>query len=123
MDERRPLMVTTSTQQRLTVQTPPITESQGAWPIRSQAFIEREKAWDKRVVSIIELLQRLRAAEQEDRELNQEENPISHQSQLRERRENRQRQSDRYWNTIDPDQQALDRAIANKDNLRLRSSN
>ncbi|KAA6358105.1 MAG: hypothetical protein EZS28_046367, partial [Streblomastix strix] len=110
--ERRPQMVTTSTQQRLTVQMPPNTESQSAWPVRSQAFLEQERAQVRRTFSIIELQQRLRAAEQEDRELNQEENPISHQSQLRERRENRQRQSDQYWKATDPDQQALDRAIA-----------
>ncbi|KAA6366384.1 MAG: hypothetical protein EZS28_038089, partial [Streblomastix strix] len=104
-------MVTTSTQQRLTVQMPPIIESQGTWPVRSQASMEQERAWDRRTVSILELQQRLRAAEQEDRELNQEENPISYQSQLRERKENRQRQSDQYWRATDPDQQALDRTI------------
>ncbi|KAA6378487.1 MAG: hypothetical protein EZS28_025985, partial [Streblomastix strix] len=110
--ERRPQMVTTFTQQRLTVQMPPNIEFQGAWPVRSQAYLEQERAQERRTVSIIELQWRLRAAEQEDRELSQEENPISHQSQLRERRENRQRQSDRYWKAADPDQLALDRAIA-----------
>ncbi|KAA6355611.1 MAG: hypothetical protein EZS28_048862, partial [Streblomastix strix] len=107
-----PQMMTTSIQQRFTEQMSPYKESQGAWPVRFQAQLEQERAQEKRTVSIIELQQRLRAAEQEDRELNQEENPISHQSQLRERRENRQRQSDQYWKATDPDQQALDRAIA-----------
>ncbi|KAA6314420.1 MAG: hypothetical protein EZS28_055587, partial [Streblomastix strix] len=55
--------------------------------------------------------QRLIAAEQENRDLNQEENPISHQSQLREIRENRQKRSDQYWKAGDPEQQAFDRAI------------
>ncbi|KAA6387880.1 MAG: hypothetical protein EZS28_016596 [Streblomastix strix] len=96
MPDRRPQVVTTSTQQHLTVQMPPSTEFQSAWPIHSQAEVEEERAWDKRVVSIRELQQRLRAAEQEDRELNQEENPISHQNQLREIRENRQKRSDQY---------------------------
>ncbi|KAA6374944.1 MAG: hypothetical protein EZS28_029530 [Streblomastix strix] len=105
-------IVQTSIQQRLTIQTPPNTENKGAWPVRSQAQLEQERVQEKRTVSIIELQQRLRAAEQEDRDLNQEENPISHQGQLRERKENRQRQSDQYWKASDPDQQVLDRAIA-----------
>ncbi|KAA6395770.1 MAG: hypothetical protein EZS28_008702 [Streblomastix strix] len=96
--EKRPQMVTTSTQQRLIVQMPSNIEFQGAWHVRSQAYLEQDRAQVRRTVSIIELQQRLRAAEQEDREL--------------ERRENRQRQSDRYWKATDPDQQALDRAIA-----------
>ncbi|KAA6361495.1 MAG: hypothetical protein EZS28_042978, partial [Streblomastix strix] len=42
--ERRPQMVTTSTQQRLTVQMPPNIEFQGAWPVRSQAYLEQDRA-------------------------------------------------------------------------------
>ncbi|KAA6357450.1 MAG: hypothetical protein EZS28_047022, partial [Streblomastix strix] len=109
--ERRPQTVTTSTQQRLTVQMPPNTEFQGAWQIRSQAYIEQERVQERRTINIRELQQRLIAAEQENRDLNQEENPISHQSQLREIRENRQKRSDQYWKAGGPDQQALDRAI------------
>ncbi|KAA6387108.1 MAG: hypothetical protein EZS28_017361, partial [Streblomastix strix] len=51
------------------------------------------------------------AAEQDNRDLNQEENPISYQSQLRERRENRQKHSDLFWKIKHPDQQILNRTI------------
>ncbi|KAA6361111.1 MAG: hypothetical protein EZS28_043361 [Streblomastix strix] len=47
MPERRPQMVRSSTQQRLTVQMPPNTESQGAWPIRFQVQIEQERAQER----------------------------------------------------------------------------
>ncbi|KAA6367370.1 MAG: hypothetical protein EZS28_037103, partial [Streblomastix strix] len=124
MPEWRPQMVTTSTQQRLTVQMPPIIETQGAWPIRSQVQIEQERAQERRIVNIRELQQRLRAAEQENRELNQEENPISHQGQLKEIRENRQKRSDQYWKAGDPNQQALDKMIqSEKDVSALEAQN
>ncbi|KAA6308817.1 MAG: hypothetical protein EZS28_056620, partial [Streblomastix strix] len=82
-----------------------------AQPVRSQAQLEREKAQERRTVSIVGLQQRLMAEEQDNRDLNQVENSISHQSQLRERRENRLKQSDQYWKARDPDELALDRAI------------
>ncbi|KAA6402059.1 MAG: hypothetical protein EZS28_002424 [Streblomastix strix] len=109
--ERRPQTVTQSTQQHFTVQMPFNSHFQGAWPVRSQAQLEQERAQKKRTVSIIGLQQILRAAELDNRDLNQDENPISHQSQLREIRENRQKRSDQYWKAGDPDQQALDKAI------------
>ncbi|KAA6363977.1 MAG: hypothetical protein EZS28_040498, partial [Streblomastix strix] len=59
-------IVQTSIQQRLTIQMSPNTENKGAWPVRSQAQLEQERVQEKRTVSIIELQQRLRAAEQED---------------------------------------------------------
>ncbi|KAA6362731.1 MAG: hypothetical protein EZS28_041741, partial [Streblomastix strix] len=112
LPESRPQIVTSSTQQRLTVQMQSNIYFLGVWPVRSQAQLDQERAQERQTVSIIYLQQRLRAVEQDNRDLNQEENPISHQSQLRERRENRQKRSDQYWKAIDPDQQALDRAIA-----------
>ncbi|KAA6360125.1 MAG: hypothetical protein EZS28_044349 [Streblomastix strix] len=54
---------------------------------------------------------RLTAVEQENRDQNQEENPISHQNQLKKIRGNRQKLSDQYWKARNSDQQALDETI------------
>ncbi|KAA6365566.1 MAG: hypothetical protein EZS28_038905, partial [Streblomastix strix] len=48
---------------------------EGAWPVRSQAQIEQERAQERRSVSIMDIGQRLMAEEQDNRDKNQEKKP------------------------------------------------
>ncbi|KAA6395761.1 MAG: hypothetical protein EZS28_008707, partial [Streblomastix strix] len=109
--ERMSQIITSSSKQHFAVQMPPNTYFYRIWPVHSQAQLEQERAQERRNVSIIDLQQRIMTAEQDNQDLNQKENPISHQNQLKKRRENKNKQSDPFWKARDPDQQALDKEI------------